>query len=55
VNELSLREGFRLLSSYPVCACPDKNCDEQRVWVITDAARNQRPCDNDLAARQLLI
>jgi hypothetical protein len=36
-NELSLRQGFRLLSSYPVCDCADKQCDEHRVWIITEA------------------
>ena len=39
-NELSLREGFRLLSSYPVCDCATKACAEHRVWVITEADRS---------------
>ena len=39
-NELSVRKGFRLLSSYPVCDCPDKSCGEHRVWVITEADRS---------------
>jgi hypothetical protein len=39
-NELALQEGFRLLSSYIVCDCATKNCDEHRVWVITEADRS---------------
>jgi hypothetical protein len=39
-NQLSLRQDFRLLSSYPVCDCADKQCDEQRVWIITEADRS---------------
>jgi len=39
-NELSLREGFRLLSSYPVCDCASNECDEHRVWIITEADRS---------------
>jgi hypothetical protein len=39
-NELSLQEGFRLLSSYPVCDCADDKCDEHRVWIITEADRS---------------
>jgi hypothetical protein len=39
-NELSLREGFRLLSSYPVCECAIKECDKHRVWIITEADRS---------------
>jgi hypothetical protein len=33
-NELSLREGFRIVSSYPV------GDDGDRVWVITEADRS---------------
>ncbi len=33
-NELSVREGFRILSSYPMCE------DGGRVWVITEADRS---------------
>ena len=39
-NELSLREGFRLLSSYPVCECAGDRCGEHRVWIITEADRS---------------
>src|SRR5215218_9468986 len=39
-NELSLREGFRLLSNYPVCECASDSCDEHRVWIITEADRS---------------
>jgi hypothetical protein len=39
-NELSLREGFRLLSSYPVCECTGDECDEHHVWIITEADRS---------------
>jgi hypothetical protein len=31
-NEIALREGYRVLSSYPV--------GEERVWVITEADRS---------------
>jgi len=30
-NELALRNGFRLLSSYPICDCASKDCEEHRV------------------------
>jgi hypothetical protein len=33
-NELSLREGFRIISSYPV------GSDGARVWLITEADRS---------------
>ena len=39
-NELSLREGFRLLSSYPACECAGDSCGEHRVWIITEADRS---------------
>jgi hypothetical protein len=39
-NELSLREGFRLFSNYPACDCAGENCDEHRVWLITEADRS---------------
>lgn len=39
-NELSLREGFRILSSYPVCDCAGGDCDEHRMWIITEADRS---------------
>ena len=32
VNEISLRHGWRILSSYPV--------SEERVWIITEADRS---------------
>ncbi len=31
-NEIALRDGYRVLSSYPV--------DEERVWIITEADRS---------------
>jgi len=37
---LSLRKGFRILSSYPVCECAVDSCDEHRVWIITEADRS---------------
>ena len=39
-NELSLREGFPLLSSYPACECAGDRCGEHRVWIITEADRS---------------
>ena len=36
-NELSVREGFRVLSSYPV---GDEADDGERVWIITAADRS---------------
>ena len=33
-NELSVREGFRIVSSYPVGA------DGERLWIITEADRS---------------
>ncbi len=33
-NELSIRRGFRVLSSYPV------GDDDERVWIITEADRS---------------
>ncbi len=35
-NELSVREGFRVLSSYPVGG----EADGERVWIITEADRS---------------
>ena len=33
-NEVSLRRGFRLLSSYPI------GDDDEKVWIITEADRS---------------
>jgi hypothetical protein len=30
-NELTLREGLRLLSSYPVCGCTDNHCNSKTL------------------------
>jgi hypothetical protein len=39
-NELSVREGSRILSSYRVCDGADEGCDEHRIWIITEADRS---------------
>ena len=40
-NELSLKEGFRVLSSYPIDpAKPCKGWGENTLWIITEADRS---------------
>jgi hypothetical protein len=39
-NELSLRQDFRILSSYRLCDEADAGCDDHRVWIITEADRS---------------
>jgi hypothetical protein len=40
-NELSLKEGFRILSAYPIDpAKPSKGWGENTLWIITEADRS---------------
>lgn len=38
-NEIALREGLRILSSYPIC--DETGCEDHRIWVLTEADRSR--------------
>jgi hypothetical protein len=46
-NELSLKYGWRIVSSYPV--------GEKTVWIITEAGRSAKATDNNATSHYPLL